>query len=138
MYKPPAFWEWIPRIREVAPQLRIIANGEIWNVADYWRCREITACEEVMIGRGAIADPDLFLKIRSSDSTSLDWQKVREIFPNFYLANRAYKGEAFAQARTKQWLSQVAKRNEPARELFDRIKTIRPSEEFFRALQTTV
>jgi tRNA-dihydrouridine synthase C len=35
-YKPPAYWEWIPRIKEKV-RLPIVANGEIWNVEDFWK-----------------------------------------------------------------------------------------------------
>ncbi len=64
-YKPPAYWEEIARARE-AVRTPIIANGEIWTVADYWRCREGSGCEDVMIGRGLIARPDLARQIKAS------------------------------------------------------------------------
>ena len=64
-YKPPAYWEEIAKVRE-AVKAKVIANGEIWTVADYWRCREVSGCEDVMIGRGLIARPDLARKIKAS------------------------------------------------------------------------
>lgn len=64
-YKPPAYWEEIARARE-AVKAHVIANGEIWSVADYWRCREVSGCDDVMIGRGLIARPDLARQIKAS------------------------------------------------------------------------
>ncbi len=57
-YRPPAYWEQIPLIRAaVGPQIRIIANGEIWTVQDALRCREQSGCTDLMLGRGSIAAP---------------------------------------------------------------------------------
>jgi tRNA-dihydrouridine synthase C len=37
-YKPPAHWDWIARIREHVT-VPVIANGEVWTVADYHAIR---------------------------------------------------------------------------------------------------
>nr|MCS5561043.1 tRNA-dihydrouridine synthase family protein [Marinobacter nauticus] len=66
-YKPPAYWEEIARVRE-AVNSHVIANGEIWTVDDYWRCRKVSGCDDVMIGRGLIARPDLAAQIKASQS----------------------------------------------------------------------
>ena len=66
-YRPPAYWEQIPLIRAaVGPQIRIIANGEIWTVQDALRCREQSGCTDLMLGRGSVADPGLALAIRAA------------------------------------------------------------------------
>jgi tRNA-dihydrouridine synthase C len=39
-YKPPAYWEWIPKIKEKA-KIKIIANGEIWNSDDFNKCKSV-------------------------------------------------------------------------------------------------
>ena len=64
-YKPPAYWEEIAKVRE-AVKNHVIANGEIWTVEDYWRCRKVSGCDDVMIGRGLIARPDLAAQIKAS------------------------------------------------------------------------
>ncbi len=64
-YRPPAYWEWIPRIKEQVT-LPIVANGEIWSVEDFWKCFEVTGCHQIMIGRGAVAQPFLFRDIKAS------------------------------------------------------------------------
>ncbi|MFW9605308.1 MAG: tRNA dihydrouridine synthase, partial [Pseudomonas sp.] len=40
-YKPPAHWEWVARIQAVV-SVPVYANGEIWSVDDWRRCREIS------------------------------------------------------------------------------------------------
>lgn len=64
-YRPPAHWEWIARIDE-AVAVPVTANGEVWTVADWRRCRAVSGCADVMIGRGAVADPFLALRIKGA------------------------------------------------------------------------
>jgi tRNA-dihydrouridine synthase C len=62
-YRAPAHWEWVARIRE-AVAVPVVANGEVWTVGDWQRCREVSGCDDVMLGRGAVSDPYLALRIR--------------------------------------------------------------------------
>ncbi|MET0382213.1 MAG: tRNA-dihydrouridine synthase family protein [Burkholderiaceae bacterium] len=64
-YRPPAYWERIPAIRE-AVAVPVIANGEIWRPADAARCRRVSGCDGLMLGRGMVADPGLALAIRAA------------------------------------------------------------------------
>ena len=50
-YRPPAYWESIAAVRE-AVRLPVIANGEIWSADDAARCRQVTGCSTLMLGRG--------------------------------------------------------------------------------------
>ena len=63
-YRPPAFWERVPAIRE-AVRVPVVANGEIWTAGDAERCRHVTGCDGLMLGRGMVADPGLALAIRA-------------------------------------------------------------------------
>lgn len=128
MYKPPAYWEWIPKIRECTG-LNIIANGDIWNVEDLKRCREVTGCNEFMIGRGAIANPFIFLQIKNTDRSE-GWKSIKPLLPQFFDSSTKLKSENFAQARTKQWLNMMSKANVESRELFEKVKVIRDPVEF--------
>jgi tRNA-dihydrouridine synthase C len=121
MYKPPAFWEWIPRIKDAARKLNVIANGEIWNNEDFDRCREITGCHHLMIGRGAIANPFIFRQVRGENIGS-EWADLKDFLPRFFDASTEFKSEFFAQSRTKQWLAQMGKRNSQAAQVFEQIK----------------
>ncbi len=132
MYKPPAFWEWIPKIKE-RTQLNIIANGDIWSSDDLKRCYEITGCDEFMIGRGAIANPFIFQQIRNPDF-SVTWENIGPLLPIFFDSSAKLKSDFFAQARTKQWLSMISKKNEAGRELFEKIKAVQNPSEFRMSL----
>jgi tRNA-dihydrouridine synthase C len=71
-YRPPAYWERIPAIR-AGVAIPVIANGEIWTPVDAARCRRVSGCAGLMLGRGMVADPGLALAIRASrrdDGTS--------------------------------------------------------------------
>jgi len=63
-YRPPAYWERVPAIREVVA-IPVIANGEIWTADDAERCRLVSGCEGLMLGRGMVADPGLAHAIRA-------------------------------------------------------------------------
>ena len=62
-YRPPAYWEHIPEIRE-SVAIPVIANGEIWTPDDAERCRRVSGCDGLMLGRGMVVDPGLALAIR--------------------------------------------------------------------------
>ena len=55
-YRPPAYWESIAAVRE-AVRLPVIANGEIWSADDAARCRQVTGCSTLMLGRGMVRRP---------------------------------------------------------------------------------
>ncbi|MET4693575.1 tRNA-dihydrouridine synthase [Endozoicomonas lisbonensis] len=57
-YKPPAYWEDIVAIRE-AVAIPVVANGDIFSAEDARRCREITGCNRIMVGRGVLRNPGL-------------------------------------------------------------------------------
>jgi tRNA-dihydrouridine synthase C len=61
-YVPPAYWEPIGRVRRKLG-IPVVANGEIWTLDDFRRCRDETGSIHFMIGRGALGDPDLVFKI---------------------------------------------------------------------------
>jgi tRNA-dihydrouridine synthase C len=61
-YAPPVNWELIGRVRERL-RLPVVANGDIHSLADFRRCRDLTGCIHFMLGRGAVADPGLAVRV---------------------------------------------------------------------------
>ena len=124
-YKPPAHWEWLARIRE-AVSVPVIANGEVWSVDDYLRIREISGCQDVMIGRGLIERPDLALQIKQQldgrPVRPLSWTDLQPWLRDFYAQTRQRVVDRHAPGRMKQWLALLAKAHPQARELFDRLR----------------
>ena len=132
-YKPPAYWEWIPQIKERV-KTKIIANGEIWNVADFHRCVEVTGCEDYMIGRGVMSNPFIFKQIRQSlqkeSVQEMSWASAKPLLPAFFEASTMHINAYFAVSRTKQWLRALSLKNAEAKAVFDEIKVIKKPFEF--------
>ena len=136
-YKPPAYWEWIPKIKE-RTKVKIIANGEIWNVNDFEKCKSQTNCEDFMIGRGALRNPYVFKEIKNHvqqqnqliSNVPLNSPNSLDLIVPFFDACTVYVNEHFATARTKQWLSQLRLASPRAREVFDQVKIHKRPVEF--------
>ncbi len=136
-YKPPAYWEWISRIQEVS-KIRLVTNGEIWNVDDFKRCSETSKTTDYMIGRGALRNPYLFQEIKNliaKPTISQADQNIHHLLPQFFNASTDYKNAAFAVARTKQWLKQLSAQNDDFKQLFEEIKILTKPNEFKARLE---
>jgi len=126
-YKPPARWKWLTKIRDQL-QIPVVANGDINSVEDYRRCFEISGCEEIMLGRGAIATPDLARQIRADhdgeDYIPLSWPEVLTLLIDFLAAMRAQSGfkDQRILGRVKQWLTWLKRSYPEADELFEAIR----------------
>lgn len=135
-YRPLVRWEWIARIRE-AVKLPIIANGEVWSVADYRRIRAATGCTDVMLGRGAVADPLLARRIRSGEehATEADWEELQRMIAGFWARVQTKLPPHQSPGRLKQWLGLMVRRYPQAALLFAELRELRKAPEISLALQ---
>ncbi|MDX1597466.1 MAG: tRNA-dihydrouridine synthase family protein, partial [Marinobacter sp.] len=140
-YKPPAYWEEIAKARE-AVNTHVIANGEIWTVDDYWRCREVSGCEDVMIGRGLIARPDLARKIRASQNgesvPDMTWPEAVSLLREYAFALQQRLEDRFVTGRIKQWLNYLRHGFREADMLWPEARKIRQVEPMLACLQQPV
>jgi tRNA-dihydrouridine synthase C len=90
-YKPPAHWEWIPRVQDVV-KVPVFANGDIWSVEDWRRCREISGVEDIMLGRGLVSRPDLARQIAAArageEVVEMTWAELLPLIQDFWLQAR--------------------------------------------------
>lgn len=69
-YKPPAHWGLIAKAKALL-SIPVIGNGDILTARDAKRMIEETACDGLMIGRGAVINPWIFHEIRGNSDKSL-------------------------------------------------------------------
>ncbi|RMH43420.1 MAG: tRNA dihydrouridine synthase DusB [Deltaproteobacteria bacterium] len=63
----------IRRVRDAVPaHVPVVGNGDVVDVDGYRRMREVTGCDAVMIGRGAMGNPWLFSAIRAVEAGEPD------------------------------------------------------------------
>ena len=124
-YKPPAHWEWVARVQEVVP-VPVYANGDIWSVEDWQRCREVSGAEDIMLGRGLVCRPDLARQIaaarRGEAVQPMSWTDLQPLLAEFWRQARRKLSPRYAPGRLKQWLSMLTRSYPEAVELFARVR----------------
>jgi len=127
-YKPPAYWEYIAEINDALP-ITINANGEIWSLEDYQRCRTVTGCDSFMLGRGLLACPDLALQIKAwhsgEDYQAMNWTKIAALLLTFFERTASTYPTKYMGNRLKQWLFYLCRQYPEAQHLFEKIKRSR-------------
>jgi tRNA-dihydrouridine synthase C len=121
-YKPPAYWDRIADIRQCV-KLPMVANGEIWSVQDAQRCREVTGCQRLMIGRGMVSDPGLALAI-AGQAGAVPWSVVRGLMPGFWQNVCSRVAARHRAGRLKQWLNYLRRSYPEAQAAFDELRLV--------------
>lgn len=137
-YRPPAYWEEIAKAKEVT-RLPLIANGEIWSIADAQRCQTVTGCADVMLGRGALCRPDLPRLVaaanRGLELQPLPWPDVLPLILKFFDLNLGYYDGGHAGNPVKQWLVYLRSYYLQAALVFENIKRLRDPADIRARLQ---
>lgn len=124
-YKPPAYWHYIADIKAQLT-IPVIANGEIWSVQDYLRCREESQCDDVMLGRGLLACPDLAKQIKAHMAGEayqpLTWPEICQLLFIYYQTTASLYHEKHCGNRIKQWLMYLSRQYPQASIFFDDVK----------------
>jgi tRNA-dihydrouridine synthase C len=140
-YRPPAYWEEIAAAREVVA-LPIIANGEIWSPDDALRCRDISGCSDLMLGRGALCRPDLPRLVIAAATgqplTPLNWNDILPLVLQFFELNLEHYDTGHAGNPLKQWLVYLRSYYLQAAMLFENIKRLRQPEDIRQVLEQTL
>ena len=124
-YKPPAYWHYIADIKAKI-NIPVIANGEIWTIQDYLRCREESQCDDVMLGRGLLSCPDLARQIKAHIAGEkyrpLSWAEICRILYEYYQTTVPLYQEKNCGNRIKQWLMYLSRQYSEAQVFFDDVK----------------
>ncbi len=131
-YKPPAHWHWIAKIKNEI-SIPVIANGDIWSLEDAIRCREVSGCKDIMVGRGALTVPNLGRVIKQQ-SDIMPWLEVQTLLLAYTaFETRGDKSKYFPN-RIKQWLKYLKNHYHEAEVLFGEIRTLKTAEDIRSAL----
>ena len=128
-YRPPAYWQRIADIRAVV-NIPVIANGEIWTVEDAARCREISGCDMLMIGRGMVTDPGLAWAIKgeaaaaSSVTRAVTWQYLLPFIADFWHLVCSRLERRQQAGRLKQWLNFLRRHYPEAQTAYMELRTV--------------
>lgn len=127
-YRPPAKWSTLAQIQR-SVRIPVIGNGDVFAVEDFVRLRETTGCEDVMLGRGAIADPFLaqrILGLRGPTPERADWV---ELLPRLAMFWQLVKVKAChkprrTSGRLKMWLTPLRRTFPDAERLFQAVRLL--------------
>ena len=133
-YKPPAYWDRIAHIRE-AVAVPVVANGEVWTVADAHRCLAESGCDALMLGRGLVSDPGLALALRGRAGPGWDAVLAGLLHYGELIAPRV--AERHRGGRLKQWLNMLRRGYPQAETLYAQVRTLRHAADMEALLRTT-
>lgn len=129
-------WQAIGEIRQQL-EIPVIANGEIWDFDSAKKCVEVTACDALMIGRGALNVPNLS-RVVKWNAPKMPWSEVMQLlFQYVNMENEQDKG-FYHVARIKQWLRYLDKEYPEAIDLFEILKTEHGYEGLKRHIENSV
>ena len=118
-YRPPAYWERIAHIRS-AVAIPLVANGEVWNVADAQRCLRESGCDALMLGRGMVADPGLALALRGLAAPG--WAELLPRLAQYWQRTACFVAPKHRAGRIKQWLNLLRRRFPQAQIAFEAVR----------------
>lgn len=112
-YGPPAKWEYIQKAKSLL-SIPVVGNGDILTVEDAKRMLDETGCDALMIGRGSIINPFIFLEIKAHFAGEEFLVGSGEIERYFHVYLNAMPQEIPIRTRVnkvKQLLSFLLKKN---------------------------
>jgi tRNA-dihydrouridine synthase C len=131
-YKPPAHWDRIALVRQ-SVVLPVVANGEVWTVADARRCMAESGCDALMLGRGLVSDPGLALALRGRAGPL--WPAIVQSLLLYAELIAPRVAERHRGGRLKQWLNMLRRAHPAAQTLYDSVRALRDGREIEAALQ---
>lgn len=134
-YRPPAYWPWIAKIKEKVPNLPLVANGEIWSAADAQLCQAQSHCDNLMLGRGALALPNLAQSIKF-DVPAMPWEACLALMVKYSGYEMYGKKGRYYPNRIKQWFNYLKRQYPEAETMFMDIRRLKDAKEIVKVLST--
>lgn len=131
-YRPPAHWEWIAKIKQRI-DIPVIANGDIFNENDALKCREISGCQDIMVGRGALMIPNLAQLIKQQ-APVMSWYDVQALLLDYTRCETYGDKSKYYPNRIKQWLKYLKLQYREADTLFQEIRTLKTAADIVERL----
>ncbi|WP_220718188.1 tRNA-dihydrouridine synthase [Agarivorans litoreus] len=132
-YKAPAHWHYIKQVKQRF-SIPIIANGEVWDRESYLQCKEASACDDVMIGRGALTIPNLAKVVRGEEEP-LAWSAVIELLIRYSQHEITSEKAKYYQSRVKQWLRYLSGYYTEADDLFRNIRVLKDTNSIVKQIR---
>lgn len=142
-YRPPAYWDALAPISELL-NIPVIANGEVWSVDDYFKCKDRSGCESVMLGRGAMVTPDLALQIKQTLNKQtvqpLNWPDVCLVLEKLYqlMNNNPNLKERYIAPRLKLWVKWLMPNYTQAEKIFPQLKLIKDPHQAIQVIKESL
>lgn len=132
-YRPPAHWDQLPAVRE-AVCIPVVANGEIWTVEDAQRCRAVSGCQSLMLGRGMVTHPGLARAIRAADAKlpgahEVTWADLLPHIHQFWHILHHHLDRRQQAGRLKQWFNFLRRHHPEAEPAYKSLRTLEQPED---------
>ena len=125
-YAPPAHWHELGRIRDHI-NIPMIANGDVTDITSYLACKEASGITDIMIGRGAVRQPDLANVLRGT-AEQLSWQQIEQLLLPFWQDIQQTLSPRDSLGRIKQWLNYLRQSHPEANHLWLAIRSERDAD----------
>ncbi len=140
-YKPPAYWDRIAHVRQ-AVRIPVVANGEVWTVADALQCLQESGCDSLMLGRGMVADPGLAWAIRAAVQPEaaphkrVSWaHDIQPLIAVYWELVHGHVVPKYRAGRVKQWLNYMRRVHPEAAEMFAQVRPLTDSRQVDECLR---
>ncbi len=135
-YKAPAHWQYISFATQKL-SIPVIANGEIWTKSDADKCQEVANTNKLMLGRGALAVPNLANVIKHGEQPYSDNQLISFLMHFCHRVPASAKPH-YLSSRLKQWLKYIKLQYPIAQLIFSELKYLHDTEEILDYLQKKI
>jgi tRNA-dihydrouridine synthase C len=104
---------------------------------DAKKCREVTGCKDIMVGRGALALPN-FAQVLKQEESIMSWQDVQGLLFKYTQFEVYGDKSRYYPNRIKQWLRYLKIQYPQADELFQTLRTLKTAQEIRTVLERKV